>query len=200
MRIVIIGGLGMIGRAVADLAISRGQEGFLRSIKKTTPAPALIKATTLHWNGRDAKRLADIIDHKDAVINLAGESIGKARWTKERKNSILRSRLEPGSALVDAIRLCEQAPKTIVQARAVGIYGTGTEIMEESTTPGSDFLADLAIQWEDSTKSIESQGVRRIVIRTGLVLQRREGVLPQLMLPFKLLVGGPAGSGRQVYS
>ncbi len=200
MRVVIIGGRGMIGRALAHLAASGGHEVILLSRKAPSPHPGVTKTVTLQWDGKDVESLADILDGMDAVVNLAGESIGKGRWTSNRKDAILQSRLEPASALVDAILLCKRPPKTLVQASAVGVYGTGTETMLESSNPGSDFLARLAVQWEGSTKKVESHGVRRVVIRTGLVLQKGEGVLPQLMMPFQFLVGGPTGTGKQFYS
>jgi len=88
----------------------------------------------------------------------------------------------------------------LVQASAIGYYGTGDEVKDEVSVAGDDYLARFAERWEKSTDAVEALGIRRVVIRTGIVLQKGAGVLPQLMLPFQLLVGGPVGSGKQLYS
>ncbi len=200
MRIVIIGGQGMIGRAVTEAAVSKGH-----NVVVTSRSPRTIGATSSHlvlqqWDGKSAADLCRIIDGLDAVINLAGESIGKGAWTEKRKTELLNSRLEPAQALVDAIKLCQQPPAALIQASAIGYYGTGMDEKDDSASPGRGYLADFAVKWEESTQAVEALGVRRVVIRTGIVLKQGEGVLPQLMLPFKLMVGGPVGSGKQVYS
>lgn len=200
MRIVIIGGRGMIGRAVTKAAVAKGYDVVILSRKAVQPDVPSIHVVLQQWDGKSADDLCRIIDGLDAVVNLAGESIGKGPWTDDRKAELLRSRLEPAHALGDALNLCTQAPKTIIQASAIGYYGTGPGEMDESSALGSDYLANFAVQWEESTRNVETMGIRRVIIRTGIVLNRGEGVLSQLMLPFKLMVGGPVGSGKQVYS
>lgn len=200
MRIVIIGGLGMIGRAVSELAAAKGHELFLLSRSQHDSQKIPENVELRKWDGKAPDKLKDLIENTDAVINLAGESIGKGRWTDSRKELMLNSRLEPASALVEALRQCKRPPNTIVQASAVGIYGTGEEPKNELSMIGNDYLAKFASRWEESTLAVEQMGVRRIIIRTGIVLKMGEGVLPQLILPFKLWVGGPIGSGKQNYS
>lgn len=200
MRIVIIGGQGMIGRAVTNAAIAKGHNVVITSRNPRTIGPASGHVVLQQWDGKSAVDLRRIIDGLDAVINLAGESIGKGAWTSKRKIELLNSRLEPAQAVVDAIKLCQQPPTTLIQASAIGYYGTGIDEKDEASAPGKDYLANFAVQWEDSTKAVEDMGVRRVIIRTGIVLKKGEGVLPQLMLPFKLMVGGPVGSGNQIYS
>lgn len=200
MRIVIIGGLGMIGKAVTELAAAKGHELFLLSRSEHGGQKILTNLELRKWDGKNPNQLQALVENTDAVINLAGESIGKGRWTNSRKELMLNSRLEPASALVEALRQCKRPPKSIVQASAVGIYGTGEEPKNELSMIGNDYLAKFASRWEESTLAVEQMGIRRIIIRTGIVLKKGEGVLPQLMLPFKLLVGGPIGSGKQIYS
>ena len=200
MRIVIIGGKGMIGRAVSRLAVTRGHEVVLLTRQTASQPDPNAKIETKHWDGKDAAVLAEHLKGSKGVINLAGENIGKSRWTPERKDLLLRSRLEPAAALVDALRLCQRPPMVLVQASAIGIYGTGDDAKNEDSAVGEDFLAMFAERWEKSTDASEISGIRRVVIRTGIVLQKGAGVLPQLMLPFQLMVGGPVGSGNQVYS
>ena len=200
MRIVIIGGSGMIGNAVSKLAVERGHQVVI--LTRQTP-PTIKNAQNplvQHWDGKHAESLAGVIDGCDAVINLAGESIGDKRWTEKRKQELQQSRLEPSSAIVDAIQKCQKHPATLIQASAVGIYGTGGGEITERSAPGADYLSKLATKWEEATQEVEGFGVRRVVIRSGIVLQKGVGVLSRLMLPFKFFIGGPIGSGRQVYS
>ncbi|MRR31622.1 TIGR01777 family protein, partial [bacterium] len=200
MRIVVIGGQGMIGRAVTDAAIAKGHNVVVTSRSLRTAGVTSAHLVLQQWDGKSAVDLCRIIDGLDAVINLAGENIGKGAWTAKRKTELLNSRLEPAQALVDAIKLCQQPPNTLIQASAIGYYGTGMDEKDESAAPGKDDLAEFAVKWEESTRGVEVLGVRRVIIRTGIVLKRGEGVLPQLMLPFKLMVGGPVGTGKQMYS
>ena len=200
MRIVIIGGRGLIGSAVTSAALARGAEVTVLTRGMTGLNETKSNYQMVHWDGKEAVELLPIIDGKDAVINLAGESIGKGKWTPERKDVLLSSRLEPARALLEALKRCKRIPKTLVQASAVGYYGTGTEYKDETSPAGDDFLAGFAKKWEESTARVENMGIRRILIRTGIVLQKGHGVLPQLMLPFTLMAGGPIGSGNQIYS
>ncbi|MDP3720923.1 MAG: TIGR01777 family oxidoreductase [Anaerolineaceae bacterium] len=200
MRIVIIGGKGMIGRAVTEAAVAKGHHVVVTSRGVHNSSPISANVVLQQWDGQSADDLCRIIDGLDAVINLAGENIGKSVWTKKRKIELLNSRLEPAQALVEAFKLCQLPPITLIQASAIGYYGIGADEKDESAAPGKDYLANFAVRWEDSTKEVESLGIRRVIIRTGIVLKNGEGVLPQLMLPFKLMVGGPLGSGEQVYS
>ncbi len=200
MRIVIIGGKGLIGRAVTEAAVAREYDVVVLSRKVVQPGVKSAHVVLQHWDGKSAADLGRIIDGMDALINLAGESIGKGAWTDERKAELLKSRLEPAQALVEALKLCKEAPKVLIQASALGYYGTTPGEKDESSPPGSDYLANFAVEWEGSTKAVEAMGIRRVIIRTGIVLAKGDGVLPQLMLPFKLMVGGPVGSGKQIYS
>ena len=137
----------------------------------------------------------------DVVINLAGENIGAGLWTKARKERILNSRLDAGRALVAAIEKCINKPKLFIQASAIGIYGTSeTEEKNEASPLGNDYLAGIGRQWEDSTRAVEAMGLVRAIIRTGVVLDMKEGALPKILLPFRLIVGGRLGSGRQWFS
>jgi uncharacterized protein (TIGR01777 family) len=100
--------------------------------------------------------------------------------------------------VVQAIEQAGEKPKVLIQASAVGYYGDrGSELVTEETPPGSDFLAKVAVDWENSTAGVEELGVRRVAIRTGVVLSRNGGALPRMLLPFRLFVGGRIGTGRQ---
>jgi uncharacterized protein (TIGR01777 family) len=198
MRVIITGGTGLIGRALsADLA-SDGHEVIVlsRSPERATGLPASVRAE--RWDARTADGWAHLADGADAIVNLAGENIGAGRWTEERKRRILDSRLDAGRAVVQAVEQASQKPGVVIQASGIGYYGPrGDEEITEDGLPGNDFLAQVAFRWEASTEPVEALGLRRAIIRTGVVLSAKEGAFPRLLLPFRLFVGGPLGSGRQ---
>jgi uncharacterized protein (TIGR01777 family) len=203
MRIVITGGTGLIGRALAaDLASDDHQVVVLsRSPERATGLAAGVRAEG--WDARTAEGWGALADGAEAIINLAGESIAGAglvpsRWTAERKRRIRDSRLNAGRAVVQAVEWASSKPRVVVQASGVGYYGPGgDEELTEEAPPGQDFLGRTAVEWEASTAPVESLGVRRAIIRSGAVLSTKGGAFPFMLLPFRLFVGGSLGSGRQ---
>lgn len=198
MRIIIPGGSGLIGRALtADLAAA-GYEVIIlsRSPEKVEGLPDGARAEG--WDGQSAAGWGHLADGAGAIVNLAGENLAAGRWTAERKRRILESRVKPGQAVVEAVEAAQNKPGVVIQSSAVGFYGPrGDEEITESAAPGTDFLANLCREWEASTAPVGGMGVRLVIIRTGLVLSLDGGALPRILLPFKLFVGGPIGSGRQ---
>jgi uncharacterized protein (TIGR01777 family) len=139
------------------------------------------------------------IDGASAVVNLTGASIAGARWTAARKRELLGSRLEPTRRLADAIHHASHKPDVLVSMSAVGYYGArGSEPVAEDGGPGSDFLADLCVRWEAEAQRVEPP-TRVVRLRTAPVLERGGGMLAPMLLPFKLGVGGPSGSGHQYW-
>ena len=210
MNILITGGTGLIGTALSAKLIDDGHNIIILTRQ---PSPIQLAPASnplhVHWNGRSHSKWAHLIEETDAVIHLAGESIaGKAfsdiltsRWTQKYKRRINQTRADAGHALVAAIRAATKKPICFIQASAVGYYGwRKNEDVTENTPAGTDFLAKVCLNWEGSTSEIETMGIRRVVIRTGLVLSETDGILPIMLLPFRLLVGGPMGSGKQVIS
>jgi uncharacterized protein (TIGR01777 family) len=201
MRVIITGGTGLIGRALAADLAAGGHEVILlsRAPGRVTGLPAGVRAEG--WDGRTATGWGPLADGADAIVNLAGENLGAGRWTAERKRRIRDSRLNAGRAVVEAVQAVSRAPRVVVQSSAVGYYGPqGDQELAEEAPPGNDFLARLCVEWEASTAPVEAMGVRRVVIRSGVVLHASEGALPRMLLPFKLFVGGPLGGGRQALS
>jgi uncharacterized protein len=198
MRIIITGGTGLIGRSLAaGLALS-GHEVIVLSRRpdgiQNLPSDVRIE----HWDARSAAGWGHLADSADAIVNLAGENIGEGRWTAERKERIRQSRLDAGHAVVEAVQATVHKPAVVIQASAVGYYGPhGDEEVTEVTPPGGDFPARISIDWEASTAPVEALGVRRAIIRTGVVLSRRGGALPRMLPPFRFFAGGPYGNGRQ---
>jgi len=140
----------------------------------------------------------EVISDINAVINLAGEPIAPGRWTREKKKRIMESRMETTKALVESLRQSDKRPSLLINASAVGYYGPcGDEVITEDSPPGSDFLANVCVKWEEAAKNAETLGLRVAILRFGTVLDAEGGALPRMMKPFKMFLGGWLGSGRQ---
>jgi len=196
-----LGATGFIGRALCQSLVSDGYEVIALSRNRIRGKEILgEKVKVVEWDSRSAKGWESYADGAQAVINLAGENLSSGRWTRKKKQSILKSRLNAGSAAVEAVKLAKKKPEVVIQASAIGYYGPRSdEIIDESSSAGKGFLADVAKQWEHSTEEIESM-TRRVIVRTGIVLGRNGGALPRLVQPFRFFLGGPLGSGKQWFS
>lgn len=195
---IITGGTGLIGRALAAELVAAGYEVVVlsRNPQRAHGLPTGVQVEA--WDGRTAQGWGGLADGTYAIVNLAGENLAGGRWTAERRHRIRQSRLDAGQAVVEAVRAAKRKPAMVVQASGIGYYGPhGDEEVTEDFPPGEDFLGRLAVEWEASTAPVESLGVRRVVIRTGVVLSREGGALPRLALPFRFFLGGPLGNGRQ---
>jgi len=198
MRILITGGSGLIGIAVAREMGSAGHEVVVltRDPSKVGPLPPNTRAA--QWDGKTPGDWAKLLDGDTVIVHLAGDPIAEGRWTEEKKRRIRASRVDSGRAVLEAVRQAKAKPRALLQGSAVGYYGDGgDEVLTESHPPGDDFLARVCVEWEASTAEAASLGVRRPVLRTGIVLSREGGALPRMALPFRLLAGGPLGNGRQ---
>lgn len=196
MRIAIIGGRGLIGFALAQELRSAGHEPLLLS-RRAEANQAIQGFPLIAWDGINAAALAAILDGMDGLVNLAGESLGKSRWTKKRKKVLLDSRLVPSYAVEQAWQLMKSPPKVLIQGSAIGVYAASDQPTDEQSPLGNGFGADLCKKWEASTTGVTRYQTRHVIIRSGLVLDRKRGILPQMMLPFRLFAGGPMGTGSQ---
>jgi uncharacterized protein (TIGR01777 family) len=197
MRVIITGGTGLIGRALAADLLKDEHEviGLSRRPERATGLPTGMRVQ--RWDARTAEGWGALANGADAIVNLAGATIA-GLWTTSRKRSIRDSRLNAGRAVVEAIQRASIKPRVVIQASGVGYYGPrGDELITEESTPGDDFLGELAVKWEASTAPAEPLGVRRAIIRSGAVLSTKAGALPPLLLQFRLFAGGPLGGGRQ---
>lgn len=195
---IITGGTGLIGQALAAELVAAGYEVVVlsRNPQRAHGLPTGVQVEA--WDGRTAQGWGGLADGTYAIVNLAGENLAGGRWTAERRHRIRQSRLDAGQAVVEAVRAAKRKPAVVVQASGIGYYGPhGDEEVTEDFPPGEDFLGRLAVEWEASTAPVEGLGVRRVVIRTGVVLSREGGALPRLALPFRFFLGGPLGNGRQ---
>ena len=207
MKILVAGGTGMIG---TNLVLHLADQGYqvavlTRSPDQQTPFPK--RVDLVGWDAATPEGWLQELESAQAVINLAGENIAGSGflpepWSPTRRESILESRLKVGRALVKGFEKADPRPDVLIQASAIGIYGThpGTHTLTEESPPGTGFLAEVCQAWENSTQPVEKMGVRRAICRMGIVLDPSGGALQRMLLPFKLFVGGPFGTGDQWYS
>jgi uncharacterized protein len=188
--IAITGSSGLIGSALIPALEQTGRE-----VRRIVRHPAS-SAGEITWNPAarllDERRLTDV----DAVVNLAGETIGK-RWTPARRRAIRESRVRGAETIAGAI-LRTGRPITLINASAVGYYGSrGDEVLDEKSANGRGYLAEVCRDWEAAARTGAGSGARVVTMRSGVVLSSRGGALPEMLRPFKLGVGGKVGSGRQ---
>lgn len=208
MRVLITGGPGLIGNPLAASLAQDNHEVIFLTREPSRYSGRLPKGVRAHpWDARTADGWLDLADGAGAIVNLAGESIAgtgriPSRWTGKRREAIYTSRVYAGLAVVDAVEAAAVKPKVVIQASAVGYYGQREDdaILTETSQPGDDFLAKTAVAWEKATDPVEEMGVRRCIIRTGLVLANQKGSpLPLTVLPFRFFAGGRLGSGDQYW-
>jgi uncharacterized protein len=198
MKIVVAGGTGFLGGALVR-ALSAGNDVVILSRRPSASAEARASVVTWTPDGNSGPWTA-ALNGADVVINLAGESIAARRWTDAQKRKILDSRLLATRSLVTAIASASRPPPVFVSGSAVGYYGSlGDEVATEDHRPGDDFLAGVCVKWEGQAQAAASPRTRVVCVRTGLVLDRREGALPKMLPPFWFGAGGPVGSGRQYW-
>jgi uncharacterized protein (TIGR01777 family) len=198
MHVAIAGGSGLIGRALAVELVNHGHTVTVlsRDPAAVSPLPPGMRAEA--WDARSVEAAVRQVELAGAIVHLAGEDIAGGRWTRSRKRRILESRLVAGSALAKAVMSSPRRAAVFVQASAVGYYGPrGDEEVTEESAPGNDYLAHLVVQWEGATAGVEAVGVRRAIVRTGLVLAQHGGALERMLPFYRLGLGGPLAGGRQ---
>lgn len=193
MKIVISGGSGFIGGALTKSLLARGHEVFVLSRN-----PDKVRTGRgVQWDGRNQGPWSEIAASADVIINLAGENVGAGRWSEERKQRLVNTRLDSTNAVVTAMKSAPSQRRTFVSASAVGYYGMrGDEELREDATRGSGFLAELVEKWESAARQAESLS-RLVLPRFGVALAGDGGALRKMMLPFHFGMGGPVGSGQQ---
>jgi uncharacterized protein (TIGR01777 family) len=203
MRLLITGGTGLVGRALSNNLASEGHEVIVLSRAPERASGLHHSVQVERWDARSAGGWGHLVNGADAVINLAGESFSgptffPKRWNDERKRLFLESRVNAGQAVNQAVEMAGDKPHVLIQASATGYYGpTGDNKVTEENPAGDDLQAKICRAWEKSTAPVEEMGVRRAIIRTGLVLSTEGGAFTRVLLPFKLFAGGPLGNGRQ---
>jgi len=199
MNIVVSGGTGFIGKGLLQRLLEANHRLVVLTRNPEAVKPLATGSVQVErWNAKSLGAWADRVDGADAVINLAGEPIPAKRWTKRQKARLLNSRVDATKAIVAAIDQAKRKPSVLINASAVGYYGNvESGEVTESHPKGTGFIADLVERWEQEARAAEAMGVRVVLPRTGIVLEKDGGALKKMLLPFKLFVGGPLGSGRQ---
>jgi hypothetical protein len=216
MKILIAGGSGFLGRPLAArLALARHEVVILtRNDVIGRPVEGLRYVTwkpdgTIPIAGRvvppgGRARFGDWtndVADADAIVNLAGENLADERWSAQRKTALRASRKQATESLITALRHSGAHPSVFIQGSAIGYYGTTSDTtLDESSPPGSDFLASLCIEWEAAAQPAAAMASRMVFVRTGIVLATDGGALPKLAAPYKAYLGGRIGTGTQVMS
>ena len=152
------------------------------------------------WDAHTVGAWASRLEGADAIVNLVGEGIVGKRWTTKQKEILRSSRLDSTRALVSAISQTSSRPKILINASAVGFYGNVPEgDVTEDSPKGKGFLADLCAEWEAEAKKAQALGVRTVLLRLGVILEKDGGALQKFLPPFRFFVGGPLGSGRRYF-
>ncbi len=202
MKFIIAGGSGRIGQALIRTLVAQNHHIVLLS---RDPATSGFKSghqiQVQEWDGVTLGPWKHQLTWADAVINLCGESVVDKPWNPKQKKILYDSRIIPTRTLVQAMANVEPRPKTLINASAIGYYGSvqKNEVIE-SYRRGPGFLAQLCESWELEAEKAESLGVRTIRIRTGIVLEKEGGALAKMLPIFRLGLGGPLGNGRQFMS
>jgi uncharacterized protein len=193
MRVAISGSTGMVGKALTASLVRDGHSVSRMVRPGETAAPG-----DVNWNPNAAMVDTAALEGFDAVVNLSGAGIGAKRWTEKRKRVLRSSRIDTTRVLVEAMLRLKQRPAVFVSASATGFYGNrGDEILVESSGNGNDFLSILARSWEGEANRAQLSGIRTVITRYGIILDKEHGALPKMVTPIRFGVGGRLGSGRQ---
>ncbi|MBD8005985.1 TIGR01777 family oxidoreductase [Bacillus norwichensis] len=196
MHVVLAGGSGFLGQVLQKKLLAAGDHVTIL----TRNAGEILKTNQLQaveWL-KEGACPEERLRHVDAFVNLAGESISGFRWTKQKKDQIIKSRMKTTEEIIRLIDTMESKPQVLINASAVGYYGMSDvdTFTEKSISNANDFLAETVQKWEEKAAEANRLGVRTVFARFGIILGRG-GALPLMALPYKFGIGGNIGSGRQ---
>lgn len=193
-HILLTGATGMLGKSLIQTLLQRGDEVSILSRK----AQQIKDVKVFLWDVPKQQIDKSCITGIDSIIHLAGENISTKKWSDERKKEIIDSRVKSAALLFKTLKENKHQVKTFISAAAVGIYGDrADEILTEEAPPGSDFLSECCIKWEAAADEGQALGLRVVKLRTGVVLDKQSGALPEMAKPIQLFVGAPLGTGKQ---
>ena len=201
-NIIITGATGLVGKRIIKLLLARGYS-VTALTRNSEKASSLLppEVNLVEWDFKSVSgTLISEMGRADSVIHLAGENVLAKRWNEQHKKSIYNSRVKSTAFLAEAIEENPHRPESFISASAVGYYGTvGGLPVNENSPWGNDFLSAVTKDWENASAPLEKLGIRRVFVRTGIVLDRNEGALAKMITPFRFFVGGPLGSGLQPF-
>lgn len=192
--ITIAGGTGFIGKKLAkSFKDNKEKIGIISRDTRKALSEVPFADDFATWESNDLKR---ILNSTETLINLSGASLAAKRWTDEYKKLIINSRIEPAKKIAEIIQSLENPPKLVITASGIGIYGNTENLTDESSPAGNDFLSYVCVEWEKASY-INNPQIRQINARMGVILDKKEGAFPKLILPFKFFTGSILGSGKQ---
>jgi uncharacterized protein (TIGR01777 family) len=196
MIIAVTGSSGLVGSALVEALEADGH-----LVRPVVRRPVRDGEHEIRWDPAGGTIDAAELGNVDAVVHLAGENLAAHRWTESFKKEILESRVRGTELLCRTLAGLAVKPSVLLSASAVGYYGDrGAETIDESSPPGTGFLANVCQQWETATEPARDANIRVVNLRLGVVLSRDGGAVAQMLTPFKLGVGGVIGSGEQYIS
>ena len=195
LRVAVTGASGLVGTALAASLEAAGHT-VVRLVRRKGAGPGHI-----YWNPVSGEIDREGLEGLDAFVHLAGENVAGGRWTRARKEAIRGSRVDGTSRIAETLASLTRPPESLIAASAIGYYGDrGEEELDESSAPGTGFLAQTCVDWEAASDPAERAGLRVVRLRIGIVLAAAGGALRRMLPPFRLGIGGPLGSGRQFTS
>jgi len=200
MKVAITGATGFVGSRLVEQLLLKGHQPLILTRNQAKAVSAFPNLEILAYTPTKSGDWQQAIAGCDAVVNLAGEPIAESRWTPERKQEIFDSRKLGTKKIVEAIAEAQQKPAVLINASAIGYYGTSeTASFDETSPSGNDFLATVCQNWEAEAEQVKDARVRLVILRLGIVLGDG-GALAKMIPPFQLFAGGPIGTGRQWFS
>jgi uncharacterized protein len=201
MKIAIAGATGFVGSRLVEQLQAQGHQIVILTRSPQQASNRFGQAEIVGYNPLKSGEWQSAIDGCDAIINLAGEPIAEKRWTPAQKRVMLESRQIGTEKIVEAIEKATNKPPVLINASAIGYYGTSeTSKFDETSPAGSDFLAEVCTKWETAAQAASASGTRVVILRLGIVLGENGGALGKMLAPFSAFVGGPIGSGKQWFS